>query len=114
MPESYTATDFSRNRQRKMKGDCTTMPKCIRPAAPIAAFPERGALSNLNSDDNAPKLTDQRNEILSLADRYRAGQVRVFGSVARGDNTETSDVDLLITPKPGCSLFDLGGLLEDL
>ena len=60
------------------------------------------------------KLTERRNEILSLAERYRAGEVRVFGSVARGENSAASDVDLLITTRPGCSLFDLGGLLEDL
>lgn len=41
------------------------------------------------------------------------GDVRVFGSVVRGDNTGASDVDLLIKTRPGCSLFDLGGLLED-
>ena len=59
-------------------------------------------------------LADRRSEILALAERYRAGEVRVFGSVARGDNTEASDVDLLVSPKRGCSLLDLGGLLEDL
>jgi len=59
-------------------------------------------------------LAERRSQILSLAERYRAGDVRVFGSVARGDNTEKSDVDLLIKPRRGCSLFDLGGLLEDL
>jgi uncharacterized protein len=59
-------------------------------------------------------LAERRTEILRLAERYRAGKVRVFGSVARGDNTQVSDVDLLVTPQPGCSLFDLGGLLEDL
>ena len=59
-------------------------------------------------------LAERRTEILRLAERYRAGKVCVFGSVARGDNTQVSDVDLLVTPQPGCSLFDLGGLLEDL
>ncbi|SPE51243.1 DNA polymerase beta domain protein region [Verrucomicrobia bacterium] len=59
-------------------------------------------------------LNERRTEILRLAERYRTGKVRVFGSVARGDNTEASDLDLLVTPRPGCSLFDLGGLLEDL
>jgi predicted nucleotidyltransferase len=59
-------------------------------------------------------LAERRSEILGLAERYRAGEVRVFGSVARGDNTIDSDVDLLIKPGRGCSLFDLGGLLEDL
>ncbi len=56
----------------------------------------------------------RRDEILRLAERYRTSEVRVFGSVARGANTETSDVDLLVRTQPGCSLFDLGGLLEDL
>lgn len=59
-------------------------------------------------------LLERRAEILRLAEQYRAGKVRVFGSVARGDNSEASDVDLLVTPYPGCSLLDLGGLLEDL
>jgi predicted nucleotidyltransferase len=59
-------------------------------------------------------LTEQRAVILRLAEQRRAGEVRVFGSVARGDNSAASDVDLLVKPQPGCSLFDLGGLLEDL
>ena len=59
-------------------------------------------------------LAERRMEILRLAERYRTSEVRVFGSVARGDNTDDSDVDLLVKPRPGCSLFDLGGLLEDL
>jgi predicted nucleotidyltransferase len=59
-------------------------------------------------------LFERREQIRGLAERYRAGNVRVFGSVARGDNTGASDVDLIVTPHTGCSLFDLGGLLEDL
>ena len=59
-------------------------------------------------------LAERRSEILGLAGRYRTGEVRVFGSVARDDNTDDSDVDFLIKPERGCSLFDLGGLLEDL
>ena len=59
-------------------------------------------------------LAARRADILALAEQYRAANVRVFGSVVRGDNTESSDVDFLISPKRGCSLWDLGGLLEDL
>ena len=59
-------------------------------------------------------LAARRSEILRLAERYRTGEVRVFGSVVRGDNTDKSDVDVLVKPRCGCSLFDLGGLLEDL
>lgn len=59
-------------------------------------------------------LATRRADILRLAERYRTRDVRVFGSVARGEATEASDVDLLVNTGPGCSLFDLGGLLEDL
>jgi uncharacterized protein len=59
-------------------------------------------------------LAERRAEILRLAEAYRTDRVRVFGSVARGESSESSDVDLLVAPRPGCSLFDLGGLLEDL
>ncbi len=59
-------------------------------------------------------LEERRPQIVALAERYRASEVRVFGSVARGDATEASDVDLLIRTRDGCSLLDLGGLLEDL
>jgi predicted nucleotidyltransferase len=59
-------------------------------------------------------LVERREQIRRLAERYRTGNVRVFGSVAPGDNAGASDVDLLVTPRAGCSLFDLGGLLEDL
>lgn len=57
-------------------------------------------------------FTERRSEILGLAERYHTGGVRVFGSVARGQNTEGSDVDLLVKPRKNCSLFDLGGLLD--
>ena len=40
--------------------------------------------------------------------------VRIFGSVARGDSTESSDLDLLVRFEQGRSLFDHGGLLVDL
>ncbi|HLL80248.1 MAG TPA: nucleotidyltransferase family protein, partial [Ktedonobacteraceae bacterium] len=43
-----------------------------------------------------------------------ASNVRVFGSVARGEADEQSDIDLLIDLEPGRSLFDLAGLLVDL
>lgn len=59
-------------------------------------------------------LSEKRSRILGLAEQYRADNVRVFGSVARGDHTESSDVDFLIKPRSDCSLFDLGGLLEEL
>ncbi|HEV2295775.1 MAG TPA: nucleotidyltransferase family protein [Tepidisphaeraceae bacterium] len=59
-------------------------------------------------------IFDRRDEILALAKRYGASELRLFGSVARGDATEHSDVDLLVRFEPGRSLFDQGGLLMDL
>lgn len=48
---------------------------------------------------------------MRLAAQYGARNVRVFGSVARGENDERSDIDFLVDLEPGRSLFDLGGLL---
>ena len=59
-------------------------------------------------------LHEKRGEILRLARRHGADDVRVFGSVARGEAGESSDVDFLVRLEPGRSLFDLGGLLMDL
>jgi predicted nucleotidyltransferase len=59
-------------------------------------------------------LRDRRSEILATARARGATRVRVFGSVARGDATETSDIDFLVDLDDGRGLFDLGGLLMDL
>lgn len=59
-------------------------------------------------------LKDKRNEILHIAARYGARNVRVFGSVARGEAGPESDIDFLVELEPGRSLFDLGGLLMEL
>lgn len=59
-------------------------------------------------------MFSRRNEILSLAAQHGASNVRVFGSVARGEDDAASDIDILVDLEPGRSLFDLGGLLTDL
>ncbi|MBW7864498.1 MAG: nucleotidyltransferase family protein [Candidatus Hydrogenedentes bacterium] len=56
----------------------------------------------------------RREEILAIADSYGAHDIRIIGSVARGDVTETSDLDLVVHFEPGRSLFDHGGLIVDL
>jgi len=53
---------------------------------------------------------DHRDAILALAARYGARNVRVFGSVARGEATDQSDVDFLVDMDKGRGLFDLSGL----
>jgi predicted nucleotidyltransferase len=59
-------------------------------------------------------LRARRDEILALAKRYGAYNVRVFGSVARGDATPESDIDFLVNFQDGASLYDLSGLRLDL
>ncbi len=59
-------------------------------------------------------IEEQKEQILALAAKYGAFNVRVFGSVARGEATGDSDVDFLVDMEDGRSLFDLGGLLYDL
>ena len=59
-------------------------------------------------------LLEKRQEILALAEKYGARNVRIFGSFARGEARPDSDVDFLVELEPGRSLFDLGGLLYDL
>ena len=55
-----------------------------------------------------------RETILAIAERHGAGNVRVFGSVARGDADDLSDLDLLVDLDHKRSLMDVGGLLMDL
>lgn len=62
----------------------------------------------------AERLTSNREMILEIAARHGAHNVRVFGSVARGEARADSDVDFLVDLEPGRSLFDLGGLLIEL
>ena len=59
-------------------------------------------------------LRAQQTAIAAIARRYGARNLRVFGSVARGEADEGSDLDLLVDLEPGRNLFDLGGLALDL
>ncbi len=62
----------------------------------------------------AQTIKEKRNEILSIADRNGAYNVRIFGSVASGDATDKSDVDFLVDMQSGRSLLDVAGLMIDL
>ena len=54
-----------------------------------------------------------RDQIVALAEKRGAHDVRVFGSVARGEQHPDSDVDFLVEFEPGRSLLDLAGLWLD-
>ena len=60
------------------------------------------------------ELRRRRGEILVIAARHGAGNVRVFGSIARGDSGPDSDIDFVMEFEPGRSLLDHGGLIMDL
>jgi predicted nucleotidyltransferase len=59
-------------------------------------------------------IQTRRQEILQIARRNGAVNVRVFGSVARGDDRPGSDIDFLVNLEPGRSLMDLARLLREL
>lgn len=73
---------------------------------------EKPIASKVTSLDE--RLRTQRDRILTIAERYGAYNVRVFGSVARGESQPTSDVDFLVEMQPGHSLLDRIALKQDL
>lgn len=73
--------------------------------APTSVTPSTATAPTLDA------LRRRRDEILAVAAAHGATNVRVFGSVARGEADEASDVDFLVDLEPGRTLFDLGGLL---
>lgn len=63
---------------------------------------------------DTPLVQQRRADILTIAARHGARSVRVFGSVARGDARQGSDIDLLVDLEPGRSLLDLIAIKQDL
>ena len=63
---------------------------------------------------NNALLKNRRAQILAIAAQHGAHNVRIFGSVARGEARADSDIDFLVDLEKGRSLLDLGGLLMDL
>jgi uncharacterized protein len=60
------------------------------------------------------ELRAHRGEIYAIADKYGVSNVRVFGSVARGEADDDSDLDLIVTPGPTTSLWTLSGFALDI
>ena len=59
-------------------------------------------------------LQGKQAAIREAAARYRTSNPRVFGSVLHGSDMDGSDLDILVDALPGATLFDLGGLTEEL
>lgn len=60
------------------------------------------------------RLEQLREQIQTIAAQYGISQIRVFGSVARGEATDESDIDLLVEMEPERSLLDRIGCIQDL
>jgi predicted nucleotidyltransferase len=69
---------------------------------------------SLNSAISSRDLQEKRNEILRIAASHGARNVRVFGSVARGEANDDSDIDFLVDFEPDRSLLDHAALVVDL
>ncbi|WP_347556076.1 nucleotidyltransferase family protein [Robbsia sp. KACC 23696] len=59
-------------------------------------------------------LNTHRARIRQIVAANKASNPRIFGSVARGDDREGSDIDILVDALPGATLFDLGGIQYEL
>jgi len=59
-------------------------------------------------------LRSRRAEILAIAEKYGVRNVRIFGSVARGEADDESDVDLLVEPMPGFTLLKSSAMSREL
>lgn len=59
-------------------------------------------------------LRNKKADILAAAARHGAGNVRVFGSVARGEDSEASDIDILVSMEANRSLYDLIALQQEI
>ncbi|MBC8414490.1 MAG: nucleotidyltransferase family protein [Nitrospira sp.] len=59
-------------------------------------------------------IMDRREDILSIARNFGAKSVRVFGSVARGDDNPESDLDIILEMEPGASLLDIIAIKQDI
>ena len=59
-------------------------------------------------------LHQNRQFVLDAAKQFRVTNLRVFGSAARQQDTESSDLDILVDTTSGATLFDLGGLQDEL
>lgn len=59
-------------------------------------------------------LATHRDAIRNVVASHRACNPRVFGSVVHGDDTEDSDLDILIDPTPDTTLFDIGAIRHEL
>lgn len=113
-------------RKRRLNAGLSQRALAVRAGVPqpnIAAYesgrriPSAGTLDRLAAVLDAPtfdRIRDARAAIITAAHARRLSDVRVFGSVARGQAGAESDVDLLVHPAADASMFDLAGFMVEL
>jgi uncharacterized protein len=83
----------------------------------IQSVPRRSGGASISArgqlGPQAARLRRRRARLLRVAREHGGRNLRVFGSVARGEDTENSDIDLLVDLQPGRTLLDLAGLRRD-
>ncbi len=114
--------DLSRTLRRFRAGDLEPVvlgshraPEAV--IVPYSSYRETAAPGAGGTAAQAPTLNDirqRRRLIARLADMANLDGIRVTGSVARGDATPESDIDLIVDPRPGASLLDLAQFADDL
>lgn len=80
---------------------------------PPARHPGPGISMRGQLGPQADRLRRQRRRLLDAAERHGVGHLRAFGSVARGETSAESDVDLLVDLKPGRTLLDLAAFRRE-
>jgi len=78
-----------------------------------AQRPGSGSSVRSQLGPQADKLRRQRRRLLDAAERHGVGHLRAFGSLARGEATADSDIDLLVDLKPGRTLLDLAAFRRE-
>jgi predicted nucleotidyltransferase len=82
------------------------------------AIGERAATPKVKRGSSSMRIDEvlrgKREEIRQIATEHGARNVRIFGSIARGEAKSTSDVDVLIELEPGRTLLDIVAIKQDL
>lgn len=103
---------------KKFRSDGAARPVVIgshrKSEAVLMPYEQYVALRDGAGSNARELLSTNRNLILRLARLNRIASVAVFGSVARGDDSPTSDIDFLVDPEDGATLFDLSQFGMDL
>ncbi len=97
---SHKPEAVSDQRMPEQQSPLTRRRQCGRSAKPVAGTVNAMSIQSSLVENN-------RDAITAAARAHKAASIAVFGSVARGDDTPTSDIDFLVEFEPGSSLFDL-------